>query len=164
MRPTSLAAAFGILLTLAWAGPTAADPGGELTAAAAGLTSERALYLELNRVRSSFGLPLLATDARLLRAARAHTRTMLRRNAFGHGDTAGRLRRFGVRGFVGENLAWGAGSSSSAQAIVAMWLASAPHRANLLRVGFRRVGVGASVGAFGGHEGATVVTVDFAGS
>jgi hypothetical protein len=33
----------------------------------------------------------------------------------------------------------------------------------LLRPGFRRVGIGISLGTFAGHGGATVVTADFAG-
>ena len=45
-----------------------------------------------------------------------------------------------------------------------MWLNSPPHRKNLLRAGFRRVGVGAMMGTFSGTGGARVVTADFAGS
>jgi uncharacterized protein YkwD len=37
------------------------------------------------------------------------------------------------------------------------------HRANLLRPGWTRVGIGARVGTFQGYRGATVVTADFAG-
>jgi uncharacterized protein YkwD len=44
-----------------------------------------------------------------------------------------------------------------------MWLASPSHRANLLRPGFTRVGLAASVGAFDGHADVTVVTADFGG-
>ncbi|TML65334.1 MAG: CAP domain-containing protein, partial [Actinobacteria bacterium] len=64
---------------------------------------------------------------------------------------------------VGENLAWGTGAYSAAKAIVQEWLASPEHRANLLRPGFRLVGVGSAVGTFVGRAGATVVTADFAG-
>ena len=49
-------------------------------------------------------------------------------------------------------------------AIVRMWLASPSHRANLLRRGFRRIGLAAAIGAFNGHDGAVVVTADFQGS
>jgi uncharacterized protein YkwD len=44
-----------------------------------------------------------------------------------------------------------------------MWLASPPHRANLLRPGFRTVGVGVARGTFQGYAGALLVTTDFAG-
>ena len=40
---------------------------------------------------------------------------------------------------------------------------SPPHRRNLLRPGFRRVGVGAMMATFSGASGARVVTADFAG-
>ena len=43
------------------------------------------------------------------------------------------------------------------------WLASPEHRANLLRPGYRTVGVGARKGTFEGYAGAVVVTTDFAG-
>jgi uncharacterized protein YkwD len=73
------------------------------------------------------------------------------------------MRASGARGPIfGENLAWGTGSLGSAGAIVSQWLASPPHRANLLRRGFARVGVAAPLGNFLGHH-ARVATADFAG-
>jgi uncharacterized protein YkwD len=89
---------------------------------------------------------------------------MLRRGYFAHGEFARRMTSFGARGrAVGENLGWGVGASGTARAIVEAWLASPPHRANLLRPGFRRIGVGRLVGSFAGYGGAAVVTADFAG-
>jgi uncharacterized protein YkwD len=64
---------------------------------------------------------------------------------------------------AGENLAWGSGAQGTAQALVAAWLASPPHRANLLAPSFRRAGIGEMVGRFQGVAGAHVVTADFAG-
>jgi len=43
-------------------------------------------------------------------------------------------------------------------------MASAGHRANLLRPGWTRIGIGSRLGTFHGYTGATVVTADFAGS
>jgi uncharacterized protein YkwD len=127
-------------------------------------SGERALLDEINRVRAANGAQPLRIDGRLERAARAHSKDMLRRGYFAHGDFARRLAGFGARGpAVGENLGWGIGSRGSAQAIVAAWLASPGHRANLLRRGFTRVGVGRAVGTFAGRGGTTVVTADFAG-
>jgi uncharacterized protein YkwD len=89
---------------------------------------------------------------------------MLQRNYFSHGSVAERLRSFGVRGpRLGENLAWGVGTAGEARRIVKLWLASPGHRANLLRRGFRRIGVGAVVGPFAGYADVHVVTADFAG-
>jgi uncharacterized protein YkwD len=75
-----------------------------------------------------------------------------------------RLAAHGVRGpLYGENLAWGVGRSAAARTILRSWMASPGHRANLLRPGWRRIGVGALTGTFLGRRGATVVTADFAG-
>jgi uncharacterized protein YkwD len=90
---------------------------------------------------------------------------MIRHSYFAHGDFGTRMRRFHVAGtFSGENLAWGVGTRAAARTIVAEWLASPEHRANLLRPGFRRVGVASLVGSFSGYAGAAVVTADFAGT
>jgi uncharacterized protein YkwD len=135
-------------------------------ASAATLTRpEASLLRELNRVRAGNGLGTLRSDVTLQRAARAHSAAMLRTGTFSHGDFALRMRRFGVRGaYAGENLAWGIGTRASARAIVAEWLASPAHRANLLRPGFQRIGLGRAVGTFAGYAGAAVVTADFAGT
>ena len=126
--------------------------------------AERSLVLEVNRTRAAHGLRPLRLDAALERAARAHSGDMLRRNYFAHGEIAPRLASFGVRGpYVGENLAWGIGHRAKARTIVRGWLASPAHRANLLRPGFRRIGIGRAVGTFGGFGGASIVTADFAG-
>jgi len=89
---------------------------------------------------------------------------MLRTGNFDHGDWYSRLRRHGARGrTLGETIAWGVGSDGTARSIVRMWLASPPHRATLLRRGFRYVGVGVATGSFSGYGGASIATADFAG-
>lgn len=118
----------------------------------------------MNEVRAAHGLAPLRLDPRLQRAARSHSGDMLRRNYFAHGPFVSRLARFGVRGpRVGENLAWGVGTGADPRRVVQQWLASPRHRANLLRRGFRRVGLGVRAGTFAGYNGALVVTADFAG-
>jgi len=119
----------------------------------------------MNRTRAAHGLKPLKIDWRLQRAARSHSKDMVRRNYFAHGPFGRRVSRFGARGpKLGENLAWGAGHRARAQAIVRAWLASPSHRANLLRPGFRRVGVASVTGKFAGVRRARVVTADFAGT
>jgi uncharacterized protein YkwD len=126
--------------------------------------SESALLTVMNQVRAAHGLRPLRTDRRLETAARGHSRRMLRTGAFTHGAFNVRIRRVGVQApRVGENLAWGAGAFARAQMIVQMWLASPSHRANLLRPGYRIVGVGAAKGCFNGQRHALMVTTDFAG-
>ena len=75
------------------------------------------------------------------------------------------MRNFRVRARdIGECLAWGVGEEGAARTVVRAWLDSPSHRAELLRPGFTRVGVAASVGFFAGHGNASVITADFAGS
>ena len=133
-------------------------------AAARPTTAETSVIRTVNQVRAQHGLRRLAVDYRLERAARRHSTAMIRSGSFAHGAVARRLAAVGVRGRIyGENLAWGIGSSATPAAIVQMWLGSPAHRANLLRPGFRRIGIGLGVGTFRGYGGATVVTANFAG-
>lgn len=126
--------------------------------------SERSLVGAVNEVRRANGLRPLRVDGALLRVARSHSATMIRTDVFTHGAMAARLAGSGARGpMFGENLAWGVGASASARYIVAQWLASPGHRANLLRPGWTRVGIGAARGTFAGRPGALVITADFAG-
>lgn len=128
-------------------------------------TPERALLGEMNRVRAGYGLRSLRLDAALQRAARSHSADMLRRGYFAHGPYLQRLISFGVRGpMVGENLSWGVGARARAGWTVQAWLHSPLHRRNLLRPGFRRVGVASLRGTFRGYAGARVVTANFAGT
>ncbi len=133
--------------------------------ASAGLSrTESSILREVNRVRAEHGLGLLRYDAHLERAARAHTTEMVRTDAFGHGAFGSRLLQFGVAASTaGENLAWGAGVRGSARSLVAAWLASPGHRANLLSRSFTRVGIGELTGPFQRAAQAHVVTADFAG-
>jgi uncharacterized protein YkwD len=118
---------------------------------------EIAIVRVMNTVRATNGVPRLRIGRALSRAARAHSVDMARRGYFDHGPFVQRLRRFGVRApYVGENLASGT-KPLSAAAIVQMWIASPPHRQNLLDRGFRLVGVGLA----GGSN--RLVTADFAG-
>jgi uncharacterized protein YkwD len=125
---------------------------------------EAALLRAVNAVRVHHDLRPLAVDRRLTGVAGAYSTTLLRRDVFTHGAFGQRMRRSGARGpRFGENLAWGTGRLASASTIVRGWLRSPGHRANLLRPGFRRIGLGAATGTFAGRRGATVVTADFAG-
>ena len=135
-----------------------------VSAQAAPTRAERSLLVSINNVRAAHGVPPLRIDRKLERAARAHSRDMVRRGYFEHGNFAARVARFGARGpLLGENIAWGTGRRGTAAGVVEAWLASPPHRANLLRPGFRPIGIGRIVGRFNGLGGARVITADFAG-
>ena len=135
-------------------------------ASAARLSPAQTSFLHaVNVTRVAHGLHALRPDARLGSAARFHSLELLRSDSFAHGAFRSRMIRFHAVGpVVGENLAWGSGSYGSPAHVVAMWLASPEHRANLLRPGFTRIGLGFARGTFQGASGALVVTADFAGS
>jgi uncharacterized protein YkwD len=126
--------------------------------------SERALLTVVNEVRTGNGLRPLRVDPVLARVARSYSATLIRTDVFTHGAMFERLAGSGARGpAFGENLAWGTGPYASARRIVGSWMASPGHRANLLRPGWNRIGLGAVKGNFLGYDRATVVTADFAG-
>ena len=118
---------------------------------------EIAVVRVMNSMRATNGIPPLRIGRALSRAARAHSLDMARRGYFDHGPFVQRLRRFGVGApYIGENLASGT-KPLPAAAIVRMWIASPPHRRNLLDRGFRLVGVGIAGGS------TRLVTADYAG-
>lgn len=125
---------------------------------------ERSLLAAVNGVRASQGLRTLRVDATLVRAARSYSAQLIQTDVFTHGAFGARLAQSGARGpTFGENLAWGVGTMASPDSIVRGWMESPGHRANLLRPGWTRIGLGALRGNFQGYAGATVVTADFAG-
>lgn len=127
-------------------------------------TAAADLLHAVNQTRTAHGLRPLALDTHLVRAARSHSTAMLRDNVFTHGDFHGRMVAFHVAGpTAGENLAWGNGGFAQPTAIIREWLASPEHRANLLRPGWTRIGIGVARGTFLGSGGSSVVTADFAG-
>jgi uncharacterized protein YkwD len=147
-----------VVTVLIFAGAVNAAPTATLTQA------ESSLLIAMNEARQVNGLQPLQADMRLERAARSHSSHMLRTGTFAHGAFNARIRGTGVHARrVGENLAWGQGSLGVARSIVAMWLASPEHRANLLHPGYRLVGVGALRGCFDGRRHTLMVTTDFAG-
>jgi len=102
----------------------------------------------VNRARTAAGLRGFAWNRALARAATRHARDMASRGYFAHRRSGGpslgrRVRAAGFGGGgVGEAIAYGCGSRGTPAATVAMWLASAPHRAILLS---RRTRVGIGV-------------------
>jgi uncharacterized protein YkwD len=126
--------------------------------------AEADLLNAVNAVRVAHGVAALQVDPALERAARAKSTQILRSGSFSHGNFAGRMAQFHVRGpAMGENLAWGSGTYASTASFIDLWMHSPAHRANLLRPGFRRVGIGTAAGTFQGAGGAVIATADFAG-
>ncbi|MEA2247992.1 MAG: hypothetical protein QOH46_2521 [Solirubrobacteraceae bacterium] len=121
----------------------------------------------VNAQRAAAGLAPVSADRRLARAARRFSRDMVRQRFFDHvsphGSTVGqRVRKAGFTGRgVAETIAWGAGPNGTPETIVAMWMASAGHRAILMSGGYRRIGVGVASGSPAGLAAAKTVTADF---
>jgi uncharacterized protein YkwD len=111
----------------------------------------------LNRERAKHGLRPLRSDGRLAAAARRHGADMVRHRYFAHDSRGGgsfvtRIRAAGYmsgarRWTVGENLAWGAFARATPRSIVAAWMASPPHRHNILNGRFAEIGLAVVKGA-----------------
>lgn len=134
----------------------------------------RQILRELNRVRLAHGLTALKPSSRLAAAAAKHSRAMATKGFFAHSSANGavfwkRIERFYPTGEhryweVGENLVWQAPELSAKQA-VRRWMKSPPHRVNLLKPGWREIGLAAvhSRSAPGAYRNmaVTIVTADF---
>jgi uncharacterized protein YkwD len=130
---------------------------GELPSGATLRRSARATLCLLNAERRAHGLATLHPNRKLRRSAGRYARAMVSRHFFSHvapnGQTlearmsrSGYLR--GANGWAyGENLAWGSGTRATPREIVAAWMASAGHRANILSGRFRHIGIGVATGA-----------------
>ena len=160
--------------TVALAAPAGAGRGTQVI----GLHAERGLgnglLQEMNLLRRRHGLARLRTSPALRAAALMHSRRMAVRGFFRHESSDGspfwkRVENFygqGRYGYwsVGENLLWSSPNIDARRAL-RMWLASPPHRANLLDPKWREVGLAAvhaprASGVYGGSE-VTIVTADF---
>jgi uncharacterized protein YkwD len=132
---------------------TAPCADGGLIPTSANLVQVRAATLCLiNQQRSAAGLAPLRENAALDAAAQAHSDDMVSGNYFDHDSPSGAdpLSRVVAAGFatvarvldLGENIAAGADSLATPDATIANWMASAPHRANILDPTFKQTGIG----------------------
>jgi uncharacterized protein YkwD len=124
-----------------------------LTPEPANLPLVRAAVLCLiNAERVQNGREPLVSNAHLEEAAESHGREMIADDYFAHVSPAGmtpvdRVRRTGYipnseDGYViGENLAWGTLTLSTPAAIVAAWINSPEHLANILEGSYRETGI-----------------------
>jgi uncharacterized protein YkwD len=125
--------------------------------------SRQATLCLLNKERAKHHLRSLRENHRLDVASARHSRAMVRNHYFDHGDFAGRIHNAGYSGrSLGENIAWGSLQYSTPASIVKMWMHSPGLRANILRAGFRDIGIGIARGApQAGVHGAATYTTDF---
>jgi uncharacterized protein YkwD len=135
-------------------------------------TIRTAVLCLVNEQRTQRGLTPLVANAQLTTAAQRHSDDMVARKYFSHTSADGRMfsQRISAAGYLtgarsyslGENIAWGSGSLGTPQKIVAGWMNSAGHRANILNASFRDSGVGVAAGVpVTGYSGGGTYTHDF---
>jgi len=169
LGPRIVVSIVAIGIALAASGVAASAPtSAARTASGASVTRatslEALLMRQVNDVRLSRGLHRLNRSSALTRTAVGHSLAMATQGFFTHESFDGtpfwrRVEQsYGPRTHgwtVGENLAMFGGTAPSADDIVAAWMASPRHRANLLRPIFREAGIGVvfnptAGGVFGG--------------
>jgi uncharacterized protein YkwD len=139
------------------------------------LAVREAVFCLVNRERTRHGEAALRPNVRLRRAAQGHTRSMALGGYFEHDGPGGatplaRIRAVGyisrsTRGYeIGENIGWGTLWLATPRAIVAAWMASPGHRANILDRRFRDTAIGVSASlprSFGHGQPGAIYTQDF---
>jgi uncharacterized protein YkwD len=113
---------------------------------------EAATVCLINVQRQRHGRHALRANADLARSAAAHSQDMVSANYFNHVSPAGETPLARIKAstylplrsayLVGENIALGTMQLSTPTAIVASWMKSPDHRANILNPDFRDTGVG----------------------
>ncbi|MGB3634399.1 MAG: CAP domain-containing protein [Rubrobacteraceae bacterium] len=133
---------------------------------------EKQTFALHNKIRRNHKLRTFCVHPKLEKAARAHSKDMIRRDYFSHntkgrGSFAKRLKRFGYtpKGYkyytAGENIAYGSGSKGSPNSIMEAWMKSPGHRRNILNGKFREIGIGTYTGTYKSYKDVTMYTADF---
>lgn len=118
------------------------------------LDAEQGTLDLINGERAAAGLAALVMDEDARKVARAHSEDMVARDFFSHINPDGLdpFQRIDDAGIpyvsAGENLAWN-NAATPAETAVSGWMASPPHRANILRPQFDRTGMGVAVKGLG---------------
>jgi len=117
---------------------------------------ETSIACLINEQRAAYRVAPVQANAELREAALSHSSEMVDEGYFEHTSPTGVtfIDRIAATGYtrgvqswaVGENLVWGSGSLSTPGALVTSWMNSPPHRENLLRPGFREIGIAAVMG------------------
>ncbi len=108
-------------------------------------TVERQVVELVNRQRAAYGLKSLTWNSALASGALLKARDLQQNRYFDHnsptyGSPFNMMRSLGITyRSAGENIAMG---FSSAEAVVAAWMASPTHRANILNGSYGQIGVG----------------------
>ena len=114
---------------------------------------EQATLCLVNQERARDGEPPLQVNADLSQAAEGHSKEMVADNYFAHISPSGEtpFQRIEASGYIpndqvgytlGENIAWGTLYLATPKAIVAAWIASPEHLANILNAAYTETGMG----------------------
>jgi uncharacterized protein YkwD len=124
-----------------------------------------------NQVRAQNGLGTLVENGALAAAGTGHSQDMVARHYFDHNTPDGgtfvdRIISAGYAGAndawsLGENLAWGTESLATPAGMMQAWMNSPHHRENLLKPGYRELGIGISLGTPTGAPGGVTVSAEF---
>jgi len=131
----------------------------------------KAVLCLINKQRRRHGARPLKRQRQQAKAAGKHNRRMVRRRCFSHqcpgeSDLTKRLVKArylpcGCSWGIAENIAYGSGGLGSPRKIVAAWMHSSEHRANILNRSYEHIGIAVASGtpASGrGSDGATYTT------
>lgn len=110
----------------------------------------KAILCLVNQERTKRGLKALRSNKKLAKAAKKHTKQMVKTNCLDHQcggepNLQGRIRGYlsGARQYAyGEDV----GCATTAAKMVSRWMGSPLHRANILNKKFKDAGVGSSQG------------------
>ncbi|WP_420803464.1 CAP domain-containing protein [Streptomyces naphthomycinicus] len=116
-----------------------------------GTVAEAEVLNLVNEERAKAGCSPLAANSSLTGLAEAYSDDMAARDFFDHTDPDGRspwdrAAKAGVTDLGGENIARG---QADAAAVMAAWMNSPGHRANILNPDFKTLGVGVHFGPGG---------------
>jgi uncharacterized protein YkwD len=138
-----LSACAGIPIALPGGGTSTGTSGGDVTTGSGNVAADVIAYTNQQRTRN--GLPAFATSAKLMDAAQLQARQMAQYQRLSHEisgaqypNLAARLQAVGyVYRDAAENIAW---NQPDAKAVLASWMASAGHRANILDPSLTQMG------------------------
>jgi uncharacterized protein YkwD len=171
-RRLALTAAVAGLALAAPASALADCAGADVTPDAGNLVAAGQTTLCLvNQERAANGLGAVSEDARLTAASTAFSNRMVAEQFFDHvaPDGSTLVQRLTTVGYIvdgadwsaGENIAWGQGDLSTPRSIVAAWMASPGHRANILDGDYTQMGLGLAAGSPVDPAWGATYTTDF---
>ena len=135
--------------------------------------ASKAMLCLVNKERTSHGLHSVKLQGDQTKAARKHSRLMIRDRCFAHecpgeAELVSRMQHADYLPCncywgVGENLAYGERAYGSPKSIMHAWMNSPEHRTNILNRSYRDIGIGIVWGtpAEGSARGSATYTTDF---